>query len=107
MTEQEYAIQKKAEFKEAAQAINEWKNLIGSVEWKKVIEYLEGRYIELDDEPSETLKALQSRNARMDEIRKLLKFIKHDFDTHQIRLRQLLEDRELIDEDVPTPAGLY
>lgn len=107
MTEQEYAIQKKAEFKEAAQEINEWKNLVGSAEWKKVIEYLEGRYIALDDEPSETLKALQVRNARMDEIRKLFQFVQHDFNTHQIRLRQLLEDCELIDEDVPTPAGLY
>lgn len=108
MTQQEYVLERKTELRESIKRVENWKQVVGSKEWQVVVQYLEQRYIELaDGETPDTLKALTDRNGRMDEIRRLFKFIQHDFNANAVRIRQILEDRELIDEDVPTPFIPY
>jgi len=108
MTEKEYVLERKSEFREAALNVDKWKKLVGSAEWQQVIRYLEQRYVEVADKfDTDSVKGLAGRNARLDEIRKLFQYIQHDFNASATRLRQLMDDRELIDEETPTPFIPY
>lgn len=103
MTEQEYVLERKSEFREAAINVEQWKRLLGSNEWQQVVKYLEDRYVEVADRfDTDSVKGLAGRNARLDEIRRLFKYIQHDFNASAMRLRQLEDDQELL-EDIPQP----
>lgn len=107
MTEIELQQQRKSDMRESSLALDEWKKIIGSSEWNKVVSYFEDRYIEIaDKETVESIKQLSDRNARLNEIKRFFDFVKHDFNANLVRLRMLEENRQ-IDEDSPIPYVPY
>lgn len=93
--------------KELSQELDNWKRLLQSKEWKKVVEYLEDRYVGISDTDVDSIKSLAARNARLDEIKRLFTFIKHDYNSKEVRLRQLFLERAIEGEDEPVPFIPY
>lgn len=107
MTEFEMQQLKAGEAKESQMALDKWKRLLGSPEWKEVVEYLEDRYITISDTDCQTIRDLQARNARLNEIKRLFRFIKHDFNSHSARLREFMDEQMIEEQDIPTPYVPY
>lgn len=100
-------LERKALGQELQRDLREWQTVLQSKEWKKVIQYLETRFLEIDEEDCSSLKDLAKRTARLDEIKRLFRFIRHDYDSKAARLRQLLEERQIDGEDDPVPFMPY
>lgn len=107
MTLEEMQLIKKGNAKEAEIALNTWKKVLASPEWKQVTDYLEKRFIEISEDECDSLRKLEGRNARLDEIKRLFRHIKHDFTSKTAALRSFLEEQQIDDEDIPIPFIPY
>ena len=100
-------LEAKGVAKELSKDLDRWQRLLQSEEWKLVINYLQDRFIEVSDEDADSVKDLARRNGRLDEIKRLFRFIKHDYNSKQARLQQIFQERSIDGEDDPVPFVPY
>lgn len=102
-SEKELILEQRGKLKQSSMTAQMIKDLVGSKGWEMVRAYLDERYVSLAEQGADTLQELAARNARMDEIKQLLKYVKLEFDTAALHLRALQEEVEFDDEYVPSP----
>lgn len=96
--------QRKLELKSLEKDLAEWEDLKRHGAWKKLINYLEQRYVNLGQEDCDSVKALAARNKAMSEIKAIFAFIHHDFQykdalLHEIQTFQQ-DELEIPDRDI-------
>lgn len=79
-----------------------WEEMIRHEGWRELVQYLEKRFLEIGRMDASSLKDLSARNARLNEIRKIFEFIRHDFKLEDALIREYQALSSLEDE-LPLP----
>jgi uncharacterized protein with GYD domain len=78
-----------------------FRDMFRSEGWRILKEYLESRYIELNQKSPDSVRGLADRNGRMAEIRGIFNMIGYEFNERE---RLLEEIRILEEQDVTLPS---